>query len=258
MNKNILIMVLAMAPLFPALALHEFGLSSGGGLSLGGLFTRYAITADENTSYGPADLKMSQNMDQFNFGGYLFFDAAYAELSLDIQRGISKYKETINGIGGGALISNLPLEGSGLETMLGFTLLGKYPFVLLEGLFLYPFAGIEYHIALVEKRKPKGDSEYDRTEGKTEFDAARDYPIYLWNSFFIDAGAGLDFVFRSPMFLRAEFIYSFRLQTPYETAAVDYVMARFGISQPRLWGNPRMSGLTHGPELRFALGYRFK
>jgi hypothetical protein len=258
LNKYALTLLLALAPAFPALALPEFGLSAGGGLSLGGLFSRYTITADENTRYGPADIKMNQSMDQFNFGGYLFFDATYAELSLDIQGGVNKYKETLGGIGKGTLINDIPLEGTGSETMLGFTLLGKYPFGIRENLFLYPLAGIEYQIALVEKRKPKGGSEKDRTEGKTEFDDARDYALSLWNSFFIDIGAGIDFVFRSPLFARAEFLYSFRLQTPYETAAVDYVVDRFGISRPTLWGNPKMSGLTHGPELRLAAGYRFK
>jgi hypothetical protein len=171
---------------------------------------------------------------------------------------VNKYKDTVGGLSDGGVINDMLLEGTGSETMLGFTLLGKYPFTLRKGLLLYPLAGIEYQIALVEKRKPEGSSEYDRREGKTEFDDSRDYPLYLWNSFFIDLGAGVDFVFRSPLFLRAEFLYSFRLQTPYETAAIDYAMDRFGISQPTLWGNPRMAGLTHGPELRLALGCRFK
>ncbi|MDR1635909.1 MAG: outer membrane beta-barrel protein [Treponema sp.] len=250
LNKYALILVLALAPAFPAPALPEFGLSAGGGLSLGGLFSRYTITAD--------GMKANQSMDQFNFGGFLFFDATYAELSLDIQGGLNKYKETAGGMGKTGLVNDTLLEGTGSETMLGFTLLGKYPFTLRKGLLLYPLAGIEYQIALVEKRKPKGGAEHDRTEGKTEFDDSRDYSLYLWNSFFIDIGAGVDFVFRCPLFMRAEFLYSFRLQTPYETAAADYVVDRFGISQPTLWGNPRMSGLTHGPELRLALGYRFK
>jgi hypothetical protein len=258
LNKYVLSLLLAFAPAFPAPALPEFGLSAGGGLNLGGLFSRYTITADENTRYGPTDIKMNQSMDQFNFGGYLFFDATYAELSLDIQGGVNEYKETVRGIGRGTLINDMPLEGTGSETTLGFTLLGKYPFSLRKDLVFYPLAGIEYRIALVEKRKPKGGSEKDRAEGKTEFDDARDYSLSLWNSFFIDIGAGIDFVFRSPLFMRAEFLYGFRLQTPYETAAVDYVVDRFGISRPTLGGNPGMSGLTHGPELRLALGYRFK
>jgi hypothetical protein len=258
LNKYFLILGLALAPLFPALALPEFGLSAGGGLSLGGLFTRYTITADENTSYGPTDIKLDQRMDQFNFGAYLFFDATYAELSLDIQGGVNSYRETVEGRGKGTLINDMPLEGAGSETMLGFTLLGKYPFSIRENLFLYPLAGIEYQIALVEKRKPKGEAERDRREGKTEFDHSRDYPLSLWNSFFIDIGAGTDFVFRSPLYAKAEILYRFRLQTPHEAAAIDYVMDRFGISQPTLGGNPGMSGLTHGPELRLAVGYRFR
>jgi opacity protein-like surface antigen len=254
LNKYALILLLALAPVFPALALPDFGLSAGAGLSLGGLFSRYTITADE----GKTDLKLDQSMDQFDFGGYLFFDATYAELSLDIQGGVNNYEETIKGTGKGTLITDMPREGTGSETMLGFTLLGKYPFQLRENLSLYPLAGIEYQIALVEKRTPKGGSEVDRTEGETEFDDTKDYSLSQWNSFFIDIGAGVDLVFRSPWYLRTEFLYSFRLPTPYETAAIDYLKDRFDISQPTLWGNPKMSGLTHGPELRIAVGYRFK
>jgi hypothetical protein len=256
LNKYILILFLALAPAFPAPALPEFGLSAGGGLSLGGLFSRYTITADETVDGVPTFIRLNQGTQQFNFGGYLFFDATYAELSLDIQGGINSYKEAAKMEQGGEVVNNR--KGTGSETMLGFTLLGKYPFSIRENLVLYPLAGIEYQIALVEKRKPEEEREYDRIEGKTEFDDTRDYPLSLWNSFFIDIGTGIDFVFRSPLYARAEFIYSFRLPTPYETAAIDWLVDTYGIPEPTLWGDPKMSGLTHGPELRLAVGYRFK
>jgi hypothetical protein len=201
---------------------------------------------------------MDQGMDQFNFGGYLFFDATYAEFCVDIQGGINSYEESIQGHKGVTLLNIPTLKGTGTETMLGFTLLGKYPFHLREGLSVFPLAGLEYQIALEETRRPEGGSEYDRVEGKTEFDSTRDYPLSLWNSLFVDIGAGLDFVFRSPFVLRTELLYRFRLQTPYEVAALDYVVQEYGISQPTLFGNPGMSGLTHGPELRIAVGYRLR
>jgi opacity protein-like surface antigen len=256
LNKYSLILFLALAPVLSAPALPEFGLSAGGGLNLGGLFTLYTINADENTKYGSTFVRLNQGIQQFNFGGYLFFDATYAELSLDIQGGVNAYKEAARIKQGGEIASTR--KGTGSETMLGFTLLGKYPFSLGKGLFLYPLVGIEYQIALAEKRKPDKDREYDRTEGKTEFDDSRDYPLSLWNSFFVDVGAGLDFEFRSPFYVRTEFLYSFRLPTPYETATIDWLKDTYAISQPSLWGNPKMSGLTHGPELRIAIGYRFK
>jgi hypothetical protein len=150
-----------------------------------------------------------------------------------------------------------PIKGTGSELMLGFTLLGKYPVRLFKAFSVYPLLGVEYQIALIEKRTPEGKQEYDRTEGKTEFDASRTYPLSIWNSFFIDVGAGLDFSLFEPLYLRAEFLYDFRLKTAYETEAVDFVRQKYGISKPALWGNPKMSGLTSGPELRIALGYRF-
>jgi hypothetical protein len=257
-NKYVLILFLALGPVFIAPALPEFGMSIGGGLSLGGHFTRYTITADETVGGVPTFIRLRQGAEQFNFGGFLFFDATYAELSLDIQGGVNSYKETARMEQGGEVVTNR--KGTGSETMLGFTLLGKYPFTLQKGVVLYPLAGIEYQMALMEKRKPEGGSEHSRTEGRieTEFEERDDYPLYLWNSFFINVGAGVDFEFRSPFYAKAELLYSIRLQTPYETAAVDWVVDTYGISQPTLWGDPKMSGLSHGPELRLAIGYRIK
>ena len=248
--------LLVLLPVFPLSALPEFTLGGGGGILLGGLFTNYTINADEDTQYGPTWMKMTQEVQQFNIGAYLFFDAAYAELTVNIRHGFNAYKENAVILQGGS--TQIDREGTGSETMLGFTLLGKYPFRLNNSFLIYPLAGIEYQIALAEKRKPDGGKEHNRTSGITEFDDTRKYSLSTWNSFFIDIGAGMDFYFRSPFYFRAEFIYSFRLITNYERAAINYLKEEFGISQPKLFADPGMRGLTHGPELRLALGYRFK
>ncbi|MDR2072791.1 MAG: hypothetical protein LBP60_05100 [Spirochaetaceae bacterium] len=258
MKNYILIFLTALGPVCSVMGeLPEFTLSAGGGFLLGGLFTRYTLTADENTPLGPADLEMTQAMDQFNYGGYLFIDATYGEFTVEIQRGLNRYQETLNGIGQGSYFNDIPLDGTGTETMLGFTLAGKYPFTLREGLSIYPLVGIEYQIALVEKRRPEGEDTQNRADGKTELDGSREFSRSMWNSLFIDAGAGLDLMIKYPFFLRAELVYRFRLKTPAERESIDYVQDRFGISRPTLFGNPRISGLTHGPELRVALGCRF-
>lgn len=252
MPKTLLILLLALEPVFSVPALPEFALSAGGGLSLGGHFTRYSVSAREPS------LKSTQDMDQAEFGGWLFLDALYGELSMDIRGGPNRYKETMKASTGSSY-TDVTREGTGSEIALGLTLLGKYPFRLQEGLFIYPLAGIEYRIALAEKRKPQGGVESDRTEGKEEFDFGRDYPLSLWNSFLINIGAGLDFAFRSPFYLKTELLYGIRLPTPYENAALDFMVENYGISQPSLFGGGpnKMSGLSSGPELRIALGYRF-
>ncbi|MDR2210733.1 MAG: hypothetical protein LBO65_04595 [Spirochaetaceae bacterium] len=259
MKKYILVFLAVLGPVCSVMAKPpEFTLSAGGGLLLGGLFTRYTLTADEQTAkHGQTNLEMNQSMDQFNYGGYLFFDATYGEFTLEIHRGINQYQETLSGFGERTVINDMPREGLGAETMLGFTLVGKYPFSLREGLSVYPLVGVEYQIALVEKRTPDGKKEQNRAGGKTELDGSRDFSLSMWNSVFINAGAGLDFMIKYPLFLRTELVYRFRLKTPAENEAMDYVEDRFDISHPTLFGNPRISGLTHGPELRVALGYRF-
>jgi hypothetical protein len=259
--------VLAMIPALSLSAWPEFTLSAGGGLSLGGLFTGYTITANEATPYGSAWINSTQQMEQFSYGGFLFFDAAYAEFSVDIQGGINSYRENMDAqystSGGSSTALTGPAahrEGTGSETTLGFTLLGKYPFRLRESLSVYPLAGVEYRIALEEKRTPRGGPTRDRTEGsqETEFDGQRDYSLSLWNAFFINLGMGMDLYVRSPLYVRAELLYGFRLQTAYEEAALDWLMDLTGISQPKLFGSPGISGLTHGPEIRLAMGYRFR
>ncbi|MDR2313745.1 MAG: hypothetical protein LBE02_04355 [Spirochaetaceae bacterium] len=258
MKRYILFFLAALGPASSVMGeLPEFTLSAGGGFLAGGLFSRYTLTADENTKFGPTDLEMKQSMDQFNYGGYLFFDATYGEFTVEIQRGLNRYRETLGGIGQGTYFNDIPLEGTGAETVLGFTLVGKYPFTLRRGLLIYPLLGIEYQIALVEKRRPRGEKDQPRADGKTELDGSRNFSLSMWNSFLVDAGAGLDFMIKSPFFLRAELVYRFRLKTSAEQEGIDYVENRFGISRPTLFGNPRISGLTHGPELRVALGYRF-
>jgi hypothetical protein len=248
--------MLALGPVFSVLGLPQFRLSAGGGLTLGSVFTRYTLKADENTRFGDTDLTMRQQMNQFNAGGYLFFDAAYAEFSMDLVRGFNSYRESMKGTSGTAMTDEL-LAGTGSEFTLGFTLLGKYPFRLGEDFLFYPLAGIEYQIALMEKRRPKGDSDHDRQDGVTEFDPTKDYTLSIWNSFYIDIGAGLDVALKAPLYLRVELLYGFRLKTAYEKAAINFLRERYGISEPSLTGNPRMTGVTGGPELRVALGYYF-
>jgi opacity protein-like surface antigen len=250
--------MLVLGPVFSVLGFPEFRLSAGGGLTLGGIFTRYTLKADETTPrFGYTNLTMKQQSNQFNAGGYLFFDAAYAEFSVDLVRGFNSYRESMKAKSRGVMTDVL-LAGTGSELTLGFTLLGKYPFRMGKGFLLYPLAGIEYQMALVEKRRPKGDSEYDRQDGGVEeFNPSGDYTLSMWNSFYIDIGAGLDVALSAPLYLRAELLYGFRLKTAYEKAAIDFLREKYDISEPSLTGNPKMIGVTSGPELRVALGYHF-
>jgi hypothetical protein len=225
----------------------DISLSAGGGALLGYTFTRY--TLEGNNSSGEA-VKSVQNMDRFDFGGFIFLDASYVEASVSLQSGSGGYRETMD-------YDSEPLsddKGMGYETMLGLSLAGKYPIILNEKWLLFPMVGVEYLIALVERRQPDGGIVVDRTDGKLPPDQDKDekpYPLSAWNSLLIKIGAGADYTLTRFLFLRGEFLYGFRLQTEYETGALEMVKDTFHISSPKYYG------LTSGPSLRIAVGYRF-
>jgi opacity protein-like surface antigen len=229
----------------------DFSLSFGGGGFLGGLFTRYTLAARGTVAGIPVEVVSKQELNQFNYGAYLFFDATWAEFSVSLQRGTGTYKEAMSADSSreGTLFG-LDGRGAGSEIMTGLSLLGKYPFRLSRQCAVFPLAGFAYHIALLEYRDPEKFKGYDRTDGIREIDSKGNaYRLSAWNSFFIAIGAGLDFKLNSRLFLRTEWLYAFRLMTPFELDALGKVKKMTGAL------NPKLSGLTSGPVLRFGLGY---
>jgi hypothetical protein len=200
------------------------------------------------------DIEMVQTMDRFDYGGFLFFDATYAEFAVSIRGGRNAYRETMDQKLEGASWTNVTDDmGTGSELMIGFSLLGKYPFRVSEKITWFPLVGIEYQMALVEQRTPQGDTAHDRTAGELDADLDKDgnsYALRAWNSFTIDLGAGFDYQLKGRLFLRNELLFSFRLQTPYETGALAMTKERFDAS------DVSVGGLTGGPALRTSVGYR--
>jgi hypothetical protein len=232
---------------------EDFSLSAGAGGLVGGLFTRYSLNAG-GEAFIPVDLRSSQRIDQFNYGGFLFADAVWAELSLSLQNGRNAWEErySVTGSDDGMSITDDLTRGTGMETMFGLGLLGKYPFRLNKGLRIFPLAGLEYQIALMEYRDPETGSRYNRTDGIREPDSGgRAYKLPAWNSLFVDIGAGLDIDLRPGLFLRTELLYGFRLRTPFEKDALEKVKNQANAP------NPALKGLTSGPTLKLALGIRF-
>jgi opacity protein-like surface antigen len=256
-NMRKTIYIIALCAVLPLGAAFGTDFSLGGGGFLGGLFTRYTLTADGKYEIPglietPVDVLSTQEINQINYGGYLFFDAAFAELSLGFHRGDNTWREdlSINSPTEGEVYSSNP-QGTGTELMLDLTLLGKYPFRLGERFTLFPLAGVEYQIALLERRKQGDLRAYDRTDGVLEKDSNRDaYRLSAWNSLLIDIGAGFDFIVFPSMYLRAELLYGFRLMTPYEVDALEKVKKLANAP------NPKLGGLTSGPVLRIGVGYR--
>ena len=217
--------------------------SLGGGGLAGYTFTRYTMKGGDALSV--------QNMDRLNFAGFLFFDAEYGELSVLFQGGNNTYTEKMSS----GTYEMPESSGTGSETSLGISLLGKYPLGINKNITWFPMFGVEYHIALMQRRKPDGGSEYDRSKGRgvsvTDVDKdGNSYPLSAWNSFWIDVGAGLDCIIAGPLFLRGEFLFGFRLPTSYEMGALEMAKKTLNID------NPKLSGLTGSPTLKLAVGYR--
>ncbi|MCL2411787.1 MAG: hypothetical protein FWC97_09120 [Treponema sp.] len=235
----------------------DFSLSAGAGGLFGYNFTRYSLEAQGNLSAGgppTSSFHSVQSMDRFNFGGFIFFDATYAVFSVMFQSKISSWVESVD-----VTPQSMPLyrmtdnNGHGSEMSIGLSLMGKYPFTVNQRITWFPMFGVEYHFALRQWRRI-GGVVYDRTQGGLPEDRDADgnpYPLSAWNSFWINVGAGLDFALSGPMFLRTELLFGFRLQTAYETGALEMTKSMFNAP------DPRMSGLTGGPTLRISLGYRF-
>ncbi len=222
----------------------DFSLSAGGGGILGYTFTRYTLEMENNKG------SQKQSMDRFDYGGFLFFDATYAELSVILQGGSNSWAESMKTPS--TVVSDN--SGTGTETSLGFSLLGKYPFTINEHFIWFPLVGIEYHIALVQKRQYEGGGNYDRTSGITPEDRDKNgdtYSLSAWNSFWVNIGAGLDYSFTDSLFLRSEVLFGFRLQTNYETGVLEMNKEMFGTKAPKL------GGLTGSPSIRIAVGYQF-
>jgi opacity protein-like surface antigen len=243
----------ALAALLPGLAAFglDIPLSAGGGGLAGALFTRYTLNA-EGSIVVPVDVVSTQEINQVTYGAFLFADAAWAELGLDIRWGNDTWGEEYSArTKEGIVLVRQPNAGTGTEAALGISLLGKYPFRLNHGLSIFPLGGLEYRIALMEYRDPDIGPNYDRTGGVWEKDSRGGaYTLGAWNSLSIDIGAGLDLDLRSRLFLRTELLYGFRLQTSFERDALEKVKRMANAPDPVLWG------LTSGPTLRLALGWR--
>jgi len=225
----------------------EFSIGAGVGGLVGGLFTRYTLDINGVIGGDPVNGKIWQNINQFNYGGLVFFDATYGELSVILQNGNNNWEETIN-IEGSEGVS----PGDGWETMLGFSLLGKYPFRFGEKFTIFPLLGVEYHISLRQRRTNVAGYPYDRTNGIIETDLnGNAYKLSTWNSLFVDVGCGADFAFNEKIFIRGELLYHFRLMTPYEKDGLE--QAKRGFNDD----DPGKKGLTSGPSLRLSAGYKF-
>lgn len=248
MKKSVFLVLLIAVGTITAFG-GEFYLSAGAGCLSGAFFTRYTLSASGVVQAAPIKIEASQETNQVNYGFFAFIDATYALLSVFYQNGLYTYTETADI---SAFSNNILQSGKGRESVVGISLLGKYPFTINERLIVFPLLGMDYQISLIQKRTQPDGFMYNRTDGLREQDKdGNAYRLDDWNSLWVNIGGGLDYILTGNFFLRGELLYGFRLMTPYETKNLDLMKSQ--ANDPK----PKLGGLTSGPSLRLCAGYCF-
>ena len=143
-------------------------------------------------------------------------------------------------------------SGDGWESVLGFSILGRFPFRLGERFSVFPLLGMDYQITLSQRRVNAAGRVYDRDDGIWEVDKdGNAFRLSDWNSFHVRLGGGAEFDLGERLFLRGDLLYGIRLMTNYERKNLELMKAMSGDNSPRL------GGLSSGPSLRLGVGYRF-
>jgi len=215
----------------------EITLSAGAGGILGGSFTRYTLAANGSA----VSVSAGQNVDQIDYGFLGFFDATYGTFTAYLQAGANRFDEPVNP----AIMSR---SGQGWETVIGFSLLGKYPFSLNDRLTVFPLLGMDYQMSLLQRRTDAYGKVYDRA-GRPE--NGINFDLMDFNSFHVRLGGGAEYRLMKGIFIRGDLLYGIRLMTGYESRNLDYMREMTGDS------NPKLGGLSSGPSVRLAAGYRF-
>jgi opacity protein-like surface antigen len=170
-KKNLAVLIIAALTASGVFA-QGFGLSAGVGGYVGGDFGGGSEIDGEkgDTPY-------------FGGGGFAFFDATYAELSVGVLGGGGKWSSDYS-----ASVMNLNIS-----------VLGKYPIAVGGKLSVFPLLGIDFQAALSVK---VDGEEHDKPE---EFSA-------LW----FKLGGGLDYAITGNLYLRFEALYGIRLENEAE------------------------------------------
>ncbi|MDR2658523.1 MAG: hypothetical protein LBC27_00830 [Spirochaetaceae bacterium] len=246
-KKVTYILVLAAFFTFPLAAQEEAEssavdsvFSAGAGGFIGGDF---GGGAESTASAEGQSATMKTEMPYFGGGGYVFFDAKYAELTLGIYGGSgkAKYEFTVNGE------SN---SNSSYDISFGYFnigLLGKYPFAVNQKFSVFPLLGIEYDVCF--SAKDEDGNEYKNMDGK---DSPGDFSA-LWFKF----GVGGDVALTQRVYLRLEALYGFRLASKAEKDAKDSFDSMFTEMDVASTDVDSKTLLGHGLTAKLAVGYKF-
>jgi hypothetical protein len=158
-------------------------------------------------------------------GGFVFFDATYAEVSAGFFVGSATLKENKEG----------ERQPSEVLSYIGLDLglFGKFPIGVNYILSVYPLLGASYRLILSATR-PDG----------TEYETEDEHDAKDFNAIWFHLGGGMDVSFTDYIFMRMEVLYGVRLPN---TAENDLLAEK--PDSKILFG--------HGPMVKMALGVKF-
>lgn len=236
--KKYVIMTLCLL-LGTAASAADFSMSLGGGFEFFGNWT----TADTEGELDPVKypaifIESDQEIADLNYGGFLFFDAAYAELFISVCGGSTKLNAT-NYLDAGYGPIAPQKSYSKTTSSMNIGILGKYPFVL-NKFTLYPLAGVSYQIFF---SGDYGDEYTNEAKVKTK---ASDF-----NTLWFHVGGGVNYELPKSLYVKFEALYGFKLiATKYDTRSDDFVDS--------VQDGKRTSGWVNGFTARIGIGYKIK
>ena len=177
--------LLVVFALVAALSFAQFELSAGGGLMFD-----ISLNNEAKGTVGSDDLTYGHTF--ITFGGFIFFDATYAEAALSFGPSIGGTYYTVSGH-----------DSEEIETFttfaMNFSLLGKFPFKLGSSFKLFPLVGFSYNMNFKD--------------------------FSQLNQLGLLFGAGMDYNFQKweKLYLRAELLYSIRFPSNFQKDMADLI-----------------------------------
>jgi hypothetical protein len=173
------------------------------------------------------------SMPYYGGGGYMFFDAVYAEVFVGYSAGSGRWVS--DNIGNSDALPDMA------RSYMNFGVFGKYP-VSVGQLKVFPLLGIDYEASVSGRLKYARGGEY-------WFDGGADRPkASSLSALWIRFGGGADFDLSGDMYLRAQALYGVRTGNAFENNEAKAETDR---------GHDAETRRGHGMSLRVGIGFRF-
>ena len=246
--------MLVIAALVAGGAFAQIQMSAGAGfVSNGGRLGK--------ATYDKAPADETYTMSDSAVGGFLFFDATYAELSVGILSGKTTnvtrdFKATYKDKDGKDVTYTSASEEQFSTTGLDISLLGRYP-VQVGKMTVSPLLGVGYTIVLGIKDNA-GNDPWEKDDKKGNFQG--DYAKFKgkagdYSTFRIQLGAGADFDITDQIYFRVQGLGFYRLPTKGQKTLLEGNFAKDQKTSNPI-DVPAVKG-GFGGAITAAVGYRF-